>query len=133
MNKITFFILAILSSSNAFSSWNLLIKIKSDTYYYYDPDSIKKNGNLVSLNFLVNYTKPEPSESGIPVYSNISRAEFDCSKNKYRTLKSDHYTKNMGTGDIVSGFVEAWPPWIDIWFSESVIDKKRDLACNNVK
>jgi len=92
MNKITFFILAILSSSNAFSSWNLLIKIKSDTYYY-DPDSIKKNGNLVSLNFLVNYTKPEPSESGIPVYSNISRAEFDCSKNKYRTLKSDHYKK----------------------------------------
>lgn len=67
---------------------------------YVDPDTIRRNGDVVTLWALFDY-KTIQSIVGGPWLSSKARREYDCVKERVRLLGFTTFSGNMGSGEAV--------------------------------
>ena len=70
---------------------------------YVDPDSIRREGNLVTLSALVDWTWMQGNRSPTRFYSTKLTKQFDCIEMQVRTLAATDFYGHMGTGERIGG------------------------------
>jgi hypothetical protein len=80
---------------------------------YIDPDSIRRDGNLVTLWQLIDFKWMEGSARGPARFmSTKTYKQFDCAGRRVRLLAFTEFSHSMGTGIPVDGHVDSglWMP-----------------------
>tara|TARA_B100000686_G_C16770074_1_gene964487 strand:+ start:2075 stop:2437 length:363 start_codon:yes stop_codon:yes gene_type:complete len=96
--------LAIVNNS-ALAEWVYLNKT-IDTFYYINPDIIKKSNKNVKMWILGDFITARKLKNGIMNLSIIDQTEFNCKENKSRSIYQTLHTDNMGKGEIIHTFDE---------------------------
>ena len=100
MNKFILIVLLIIASNSASAEW--LVVGETDTaLYYYEPGTLRKNGNKVKMWELSNYIV-EMRASGKDYKSMKTQSEYDCAEYQQRLIYSVVYSENMGGGQIIA-------------------------------
>ncbi len=84
----------------------------ADATVYYDPFSLRKSGDIVSIRVLSDLHTPD-TYLGIAYASVRTLKEYDCRTQKVRTVEISLYSGPMGSGELVaSGLTgpEGWQP-----------------------
>lgn len=98
--------LLLLSTSPVCAEW-LALEDKYQTpglqTLYINPYTIRRKGNLVSLEILVDWNWMQGNRSPTRFYSTKSTKEFDCAGKSGRSVASIDFYGHMGTGHPVGG------------------------------
>lgn len=91
----------LLSVGPAYAEWVLVDKDdQRERIVYIDPDTIRRNGDVVELWALLDFqtiqTAPSP-----PYLSVKAQREIDCAKERIRLLAMTAFSGNMGSGEVV--------------------------------
>jgi len=70
---------------------------------YYDSSTIRKEGNLITIQVLVDWRMMQGNRSPTRFYSTRTTKQFDCERRLVRTLASVDYYGHMGTGRPIGG------------------------------
>tara|TARA_Y100001934_G_scaffold196732_1_gene231908 strand:+ start:7721 stop:8107 length:387 start_codon:yes stop_codon:yes gene_type:complete len=103
MKRLLLFFILIALNNNAKAEW-VYINKTIDTFYYINPDIIKKSNNNVKMWILGDFITGRKLKNGIMNLSIIDQTEFNCTKNKSRSTYQTLYTDNMGKGEIIHIF-----------------------------
>ena len=90
--------------------WDNVVSNENDTVFFFDPNSVKKNGNLVQYWELTNF-KEKLKSGNIIVSSSKSLVEVDCKNNRYRNIQVIDYEKEFGLGGIVNIDISGEKKW----------------------
>src|SRR5580765_5241110 len=92
--------LLVLNSSPAYAEWVLVHKGEAGMTVYVNPDTSRRNGEVMELWVLANYktiqTEPLP-----PYLSETSQREIDCTQERIRLLAVTTFSGNMGSGELL--------------------------------
>lgn len=116
MKRLLPIILLVLSGGPAFAEWVAL-----ESQYqslglqtvYVDPATIRREGDLVTLWQLTDYTWKQGNIIGSRRFaSTTTHKEFDCTGKRVRLLAFTDFLGHMGTGSAASGYVDqdTWLP-----------------------
>lgn len=70
---------------------------------YVDPGSIRREGNLVTISALIDWTWMQGNRSPTRFYSTKLTKQIDCAEMRVRTLAATDYYGHMGTGEVIGG------------------------------
>ena len=70
---------------------------------YVDPDSVHREGALVTLSALIDWTWMQGNRSPTRFYSTRLTKQFDCVEKHVRTLATTDFYGHMGTGQAIGG------------------------------
>lgn len=70
---------------------------------YIDPDTIHREGNLVSLSALIDWKAMQGGRSPTRFYSTKLTKQFDCTERRVRTLAATDFDGHMGMGEVIGG------------------------------
>jgi hypothetical protein len=107
-----FITLLVLMSAPAYAEW---VKVATgdngNVTTYADPDTIRRKGDLVKMWSLVD-SKTIRTVAGTSHLSYKMEEEYDCAKERSRTLTLDEFSGNMGNGNLVwqSPNEQKWAP-----------------------
>ncbi len=101
MRKIIGFFLVFLTLTCFGEQWNSVVMNDNNSVFFYDPNTVKKNGEIVQYWELSNY-KEGITDGKIVVLSSKSLVEVDCRRNYYRTLRVIDYDKQSGQGKVLN-------------------------------
>jgi len=87
----------ILHSVPSFAGW-VLFEGTDEVEIYVDLSAILKNEQVASVEYLMNFSKPQLSKG---VKSAVDVAEFDCEQKRKRTLSMTNYSEPMGQGGVL--------------------------------
>ena len=92
-----------LSSGPVYAEWVSMSLTKREGGYdvYADPDTIRRNGNLVKMWILYDY-KTLQSAMGVAHFSDSIQLEANCTEKLQRSLAYTWWSGNMGSGNVVS-------------------------------
>ena len=79
---------------------------------YVDPDTIRREGNLVTLWLLMDFKCMQGNRSPSRFLSTKTQMQFDCAEKRLRLLAFTEFSRNMGTGIPADGYVDKgnWVP-----------------------
>lgn len=87
-----------LATGSANAEWTK-VTFNDETTIFLDAKTIKKNGDLVRVNTLMNFPLGTSSDDKKFAFkSSRTLVEFDCKKNLSRTLSFTWYPETMGNG-----------------------------------
>lgn len=104
--------LLLLFVESAYAEWTIVSRNDEKRFVIYaNPDSIRRNGDLVNMWELWDYAL-EHTYFDHPYLSLKRQAEYDCKGKRARKLSVTTYTGNMGNGTLGfhSNKEEAWTP-----------------------
>lgn len=81
--------------------------------YYYDPATIKRDGNLARVWTLLNRKTSHPTPLGLALSSRVL-LEFDCTRKRVRQLAYSEHSEAMAGGNTL-GFIETPDGGITGW------------------
>jgi len=122
--------LLVLSSAPAYAEW---VKVDKDYFspglwtIYIDPDTIRREGNLVTVWQLVDFKAMQGGRSPTRFFSTKTHKQFDCAEKRFRLLAFTEFTDGMGTGEPTGGYVDK-----DTWLlvePESVSQALWEMMC----
>ena len=105
-----------LSTVSAYAEWAEVEKdylLPGLQAVYLDPDSIRREGNLVTMRQLINFKWMQGSARGPTRFmSTETHKQFDCAEKRLRLLAFTEFSHGMGTGIPVAGHVDKgnWIP-----------------------
>jgi hypothetical protein len=70
---------------------------------YIDPDTIRREGNLVTISTLIDWKWMQGNRSPTRFYSTMMTKQFDCVEKQVRTLAATDFYGHMGTGQPIGG------------------------------
>ncbi len=70
---------------------------------YIDPNSIRREGNVVTASALIDWKWMQGNRSPTRFYSTKITKQFDCAEKLVRTLAATDYYGHMGTGEVIGG------------------------------
>lgn len=70
---------------------------------YIDPDTMRREGSLVTVSALIDWTWMQGNRSPTRFYSTKMTKQFDCVEKKVRTLAATDFYGHMGTGQAIGG------------------------------
>jgi len=117
--------LLLLNIVPANAEWVRLTEADGMTVHF-DPDTIRRNGNLVNLWLLYDYKTPIITGRDA-VFSTKMQSEYDCIGERVRTNGIFEIAGNMGKGKVVSSSL-AEGQWIPI-APETIGKREWKLAC----
>jgi hypothetical protein len=88
-------------TGSAWAEWVLFLD-QEKAQFFYDPATIRKDGNMRRVWTLQNLIRP--SEEG--AMSNRIRVEYDCKEESYKILGGSIHSQPMTGGDVLHSFVE---------------------------
>ena len=117
-----------LSSGPAYGEWVLFSETQTGLTVYVDPDTIRREGDLVKMWQLLDY-KTIQTVAGDSFLSSKTQSEYDCAGERLRLLEFMNFSGNMGSGrqDVVS-IVPDEKTWISI-IAESPGKRLWKVAC----
>jgi hypothetical protein len=115
----------LLGSGLAYAEWVRLTEADGMTVHF-DPDTIRRNGNLVKIWLLYDY-KTAITTGRDTVFSTKMQSEYDCIGERVRTNAIFEIAGNMGKGKVVSSSL-AGGQWIPI-APETIGKREWKLAC----
>lgn len=79
---------------------------------YADIGSLKKIGDIASIDVLVDYVKVPFDGNNLPYLSLKMKSEYNCATKQFRTVTITSYSGHMGTGDrpYTSSEADEWQP-----------------------
>ena len=83
-------------AGSAWAKWVMYDRNESMTYYF-DPSTVRKDGNMRRVWELQNFTKRDNDG----VMSLRSRQEYDCKQERYRFLSGSTHTETMAGGEVL--------------------------------
>jgi hypothetical protein len=125
MNKFILVVLLIITSNSASAEWRVVGKTDM-TFHYYDPMTLRKNGNKAKMWDLTDYIVAK-KESGKEYKSVKMQSEYDCVEYQHRPIYAVTYSENMGDGQIIANLDgdKNWKPPVP----GSVIEALLKIAC----
>ena len=108
--------LLFLSSLPAYAEWVAVEKdylLPGLQTVYVDPDTIRREGNLVTLWQLIDFKWGQGNGRGAHRFSSTkTHKEFDCAEKRLRLLAFTEFSRRMGTGIADNGYVDKdnWLP-----------------------
>ncbi len=103
------FFLCVESSSDARAPRWVKVGEGNDAVFYYLPDMVRKNGNLVQVWNLIDLNVPK-YEDNKAFQSSMTLKLFDCASQLVQVKLIIAYSGRMGTGDVVDSGVLSAPP-----------------------
>ncbi len=105
----------VLSSGPAYAEW---IAVEKDNRLagimtvYFDPDTIHRKGNLVTMWQLIDFKTMQGGRSPSRFSSTKIQKQFDCTEKRLRLLALTDFWGNMGTGESTGAYVDRghWVP-----------------------
>jgi hypothetical protein len=107
MKKLFLFSLVMLAGS-AWAEWVKYAE-KDENTFYFDPATVRKDGNMRRVWELTNYKQRDK-------YGSISsrlRGEYDCKQERYRVLTISEHSEPMAGGSVTRQQYDGGP-WADI-------------------
>ena len=111
--------LLFLNSVPAYAEWVAVEETPGLRTVYVDPDTIRREGNLVTLWLLMDF-KWMQGNVGMGRFgldpsrflSTKTQMQFDCAEKRLRLLAFTEFSRNMGTGIPADGYVDTgnWVP-----------------------
>jgi hypothetical protein len=108
--------LLFLSSIPANAEWTAVEKdylMQGLQTVYVDPDSIRREGRLVTMRQLINFKWMQGSARGPARFlSTETHKQFDCAEKRLRLLAFTEFSGRMATGILAHGYVDKgnWLP-----------------------
>ena len=121
----------VLSSGPAYAEWIALEKNNQSTgtmTVYVDPDTIHRNGNLVTMWQLIDFKTMQGGRSPTRFSSTKIHRQFDCLEDRLRLLALTDFWGNMGTGESSDAFIDG-SHWVSVE-PDSIDQALLELACN---
>lgn len=118
---------ACLLAGGAQAEWILLGRTES-LRIYLEQKQILRNGDLVQIWQLVDFTTAQWADPQTVVWSIKSLEEYDCSQPRFRTLASEAYSEQMAIGRLVAREQPAELQWETVQ-ADSAPEKIRQIAC----
>jgi hypothetical protein len=123
--------LLVLSSGPAYAEWIAIEKNNQSAgtmTVYVDPDTIHRNGNLVSMWQLIDFKTMQGGRSPTRFSSTKVHRQFDCVEDRLRLLALTDFWGNMGTGESSDAYIDGshWAPVEP----DSIDQALLELACN---
>jgi hypothetical protein len=123
--------LLFLSNAPAHAEWVALEKdylLPGLQTVYVDPDSIRREGNLVTMLQLIDFEWMQGSARGPTRFmSTETHKQLDCAGKRLRLLAFTEFSRGMGTGVAAGGYVDR-----DNWLSiepDSINQALWEFAC----
>ena len=120
-------LLMLLFAGSVQAEW-LWLGRNEDFRIYVDPQLIKKNGDLVQIWQLMDFTSAQWEDARTVVWSIKNLIEYDCSQPRSRTLVGEAYSEQMGAGRKVASDKLPDPTWEDV-APGGTAEKVRQIAC----
>ena len=101
--------LLFLSTVPAYAEWVAVEKdflLPGLQTVYVDPDTIRREGNLVTMWQLIDFKTMQGNRSPGRFLSTKTHKEFDCAKKRLRLLAFTEFSRRMATGIPVDGYVD---------------------------
>ena len=120
----------VLSSGPVYAEWVAVEKhdlLPGPQTVYVDPDSIRREGNLVTLWQLVDFKTMQGGRSPTRFSSTKTQKQFDCAEARTRLLRVTDFWGNMGTGESAEAYIEKGS-WIRVE-PDSVNRALWEVAC----
>jgi hypothetical protein len=121
----------VLSSGPAYAEWVAVEKdylLPGLQTVYIDPDTILREGSLVTVWQLVDFKAMQGGRSPTRFFSTMTHKQFDCVGKRFRLLAFTEFTDGMGTGEPTVGYVDK-----DTWLSvqpESITQALWEVICS---
>jgi hypothetical protein len=111
MIRLLLITLLVLSSGPAYAEWVKVGETDDGMTVYYDPATIRRNRNLVTMWQFYDY-KTVQTVAGIGFLTVKEQWEFDCAEERSRVLALTEFSGNMGSGTVVysNSEVGKWQP-----------------------
>jgi hypothetical protein len=79
---------------------------------YIDPDTIRREGNLVTMWQLIDFKTMQGNRSPTRFLSTKTHKQFDCAERRLRVLAFTEFSRRMATGIPADGYVDTgnWIP-----------------------
>ncbi len=123
--------LLFLSTVPAYAEWVAVEKdylLPGLQTVYVDPDTIRREGNLVTLWQLIDFKTMQGNGRGAHRFlSTKIHKEFDCAGKRLRLLAFTEFSRRMGTGIAANGYVDK-DNWLPVE-PESINHALWELAC----
>jgi len=122
--------LLVLSTAPAYAEW---AEVDKDYFspglwtIYIDPDSVQRDGNLVTVWQLVDFKTMQGGRSPTRFFSTKTHKQFDCAEKRFRLLAFMEFTDGMGTGMPDHGYVDK-DNWLPVE-AESVSQALWEAVC----
>ncbi len=116
MKRLLLITLLVLSSGPVYAEWVAVEKdylLPGKLTVYVDPDTIRREGNLVTLWQLTDFVWMQGSRKGFSRFlSTTTHKQFDCVTRRLRLLVFTVFSRRMGTGIPAAGYVDegTWLP-----------------------
>jgi hypothetical protein len=121
----------LLSTVPAYAEWVAIEKdylVPGRETVYVDPDSISREGNLVTIWQLIDFKWMQGNPRGPSRYlSTKTQKQFDCADKRLRLLAFTEFSRGMGTGIPRDGYVDK-DNWLPVE-AESMSDALWEVAC----
>ena len=102
MKKITLLLVitfTFLFSNTSWGEWSYFAESSTGTKFYFDKDRVRKSGKYIY--FWELFDLKEQFQNSL---SDTSYTQIECSIFRYKTLKVQFYTKQMGEGGILYSY-----------------------------
>ena len=123
--------LFVLSSAPTYAEWVAVEKdylLPGFQTVYIDPDTILREGNLVTVWQLVDFKAMQGGRSPTRFYSTKTHKQFDCVGKRFRLLAFTEFTDGMGTGEPTVGYVDK-NKWLSVQ-PESITQALWEVICS---
>jgi hypothetical protein len=121
----------VLSSGPANAEWVAVEKdylLPGLQTVYIDPDTILREGNLVTVWQLVDFKAMQGGRSPTRFFSTKTHKQFDCVGKRFRLLGFTEFTDGMGTGEPTGGYVDK-NTWLSVQ-PESITQALWEVICS---
>jgi hypothetical protein len=123
--------LLMLSSVPAYAEWVAVEKdylLSGLQTVYVDPDTIRREGNLVTIWQLIDFKWMKGNGRGAHrFFSTKTHKQFDCAEKRLRLLAFTEFSQHMGTGISADGYVDK-DNWLPVE-PESISQALWKVAC----
>jgi hypothetical protein len=123
--------LLFLSSVPAYAEWAAVEKdylLPGLQTVYLDPDSIRREGNLVTMRQLIDFKWMQGSARGPTRFmSTETHKQFDCAEQRLRLLAFTEFSGRMATGIPAAGYIDKGN-WIPVE-PESINQALWEVSC----
>jgi len=130
MKRLLLITLLVLSSGPAYAEWVAVEKnylVPGLQTVYVDPDTIRREGNLVTMAILIDWKWMQGNRSPSRFYSTKIKKQFDCAEKRLRLLAFRDFYGHMGTGTPVAAY-ESEGHWVPVE-PESLNQALWEVAC----
>jgi len=92
--------LLVLSRGPAYAEW-VEVGTSAEFTYYIDPDTIRRKGDMVKMWVVLDFKTVQTLSDDTSHLSVKMQDEFDCAKERSRTLTFTEFSGDMGRGNVV--------------------------------